>query len=78
MSVWDPSILPDWLTPEAFTQKIQPMLAIVTTSAIPTALGVSWVYASHIALAPSAPHPRHWLKLAESVGVSDNQTADAS
>jgi CRISPR-associated protein Cas1 len=68
-SAWDPSSLPDWLTPEAFTQKIQPMLANVTTSAIATALGVSWVYASHIRAGAKSPHPRHWVKLAELVGV---------
>jgi hypothetical protein len=46
--VSDPSTLRDWLTPEAFLQKVQPMLGNVRTSAIATALGVSWVYASHI------------------------------
>jgi hypothetical protein len=33
ISAWDPASLPDWLTPEAFIQKVQPMLANVTTSA---------------------------------------------
>jgi hypothetical protein len=70
MSAWDPSTLPDWLNAEAFTQKIQPMLANVTTSAIATALGISWVYASHIRAGAKRPHPRHWLKLAELVGGS--------
>jgi hypothetical protein len=63
MSAWDPASLPDWLTPEAFIQKD------VTTSSIATALGVSWVYASHIRAGAKRPHPRHWLKLAELVGV---------
>jgi hypothetical protein len=70
MSAWDPSTLPDWLDAGAFTQKIQPMLANVTTSAIATALGVSWVYASHIRAGAKRPHPRHWMKLAELVGYS--------
>ena len=68
MSAWDPSSLPDWLTSEAFIKKIQPMLANVTTSAIATVLGVSWVYPSHIRGGAKRPHPRHWVKLAELVG----------
>jgi hypothetical protein len=53
------------------------MLANVTTSAISTALGVSWVYASHIRAGAKRPHPRHWLKLAELVRFSSNQTTNA-
>jgi hypothetical protein len=45
------------------------MLANVTTSAIATAIGVSWVYASHIRGGAKRPHPRHWVKLAEFGGV---------
>jgi hypothetical protein len=77
MSAWDPSTLPNWLNAETFTQKIQPLLANVTTSAISTALGVSWVYASHIRAGAKRPHPRHWLNLAELVGYSANQTPNA-
>ena len=58
-------------------QKIQPMLANVTTSAIATVLGVSWVYASHIRAGAKRPHPRHWVKLAELVAYSANQTPNA-
>lgn len=67
-SAWDPSSLPDWLNAETFTEKIQPLLANLTTSAIATALGISWVYASHIRAGAKRPHRRHWLKLAELVG----------
>ena len=76
MSAWDPSSLPDWLNAEAFTQRIQPFLAYVPTSAIATALGVSWVYASHIRAGAKRPHPRHWMKLAELVGIYGNQSAN--
>jgi CRISPR-associated endonuclease Cas1 len=69
ISAWDPSTLPDWLNAESFMQKVQPLLANVTTSAIATALGVSWVYASKIRTGGKRPHPRHWMKLAELVGV---------
>jgi hypothetical protein len=54
---------------ESFLQKVQPMLATVTTSAIATALGVSWVYASHIRAGSKRPHPRHWVKLAKLAGI---------
>jgi CRISPR-associated protein Cas1 len=70
-SAWDPSSLPDWLTPEAFIHRIQPLLANVTTSAIATALGVSWVYASHIRAGAKRPHARHWMKLGELVGLGN-------
>jgi CRISPR-associated protein Cas1 len=72
-SAWDPSSLPDWLNAASFTGKIQPLLANVTTSAIATALGVSWVYASHIRAGAKRPHPRHWLKLAELVELSGGE-----
>jgi hypothetical protein len=76
MSAWDPSSLPDWLNAETFMQKIQPLLANVTTSAIATALNVSWVYASHIRAGAKRPHPRHWLKLAELVGYCGSQSVN--
>jgi hypothetical protein len=57
MSAWDPSSLPDWLNAGAFTEKVQPLLANVTTSAIATALGVSWVYAPISVLARNARIP---------------------
>jgi CRISPR-associated protein Cas1 len=68
-SAWDPSSLPEWLNAGTFTEKVQPLLANVTTSAIATALGISWVYASHIRTGRKRPSPRHWVKLAELVGV---------
>jgi hypothetical protein len=52
---------PDWLNAGTFTEKVQPLLVNITTSAIATALGISWVYASHIRAGAKRPHPRHWL-----------------
>jgi len=75
ISAWDPSGVPDWLNAKSFTQKIQPRLANVTTSAIATALGVSWVYASDIRSGGKLPHPRHWVRLAELVGASSGPTS---
>lgn len=76
MSAWDP--LPSRTVEcRKLRTKIQPLLASVTTSAIATALGVSWVYASHIRAGAKHPHPRHFLKLAELVRYSANQTPNA-
>jgi CRISPR-associated protein Cas1 len=69
-SVWDASMQPDWLTSEVFSRKIQPLLAgASTTSAIRSRIGVSRWYAGRIREG-YRPHPRHWLALAELVGVS--------
>jgi CRISPR-associated protein Cas1 len=68
-SSWDASSQPAWLTPELFSQKIQPLLANVATSVIRSSIGVSRWYASRIRQG-YRPHPRHWQALAELVGTS--------
>lgn len=65
---WKPSKQPDWLTPELFTQKIQPLLASVPLSAIRSSIGVSKWYASKIRQG-YRPHPRHWQTLAKLTNV---------
>jgi len=67
---WDPSSQPAWLTEETYARRIQPLLAEISTSAISSALGVSWVYAKYIRLGQRRPHPRHWLALAQLAGVT--------
>jgi CRISPR-associated protein Cas1 len=67
-SSWDESSQPGWLTPELFSEKIQPLLANVATSAIRSCIGVSRWYASRIRNG-YRPHPRHWQVLADLVGV---------
>ena len=52
-----------------FTQKIQPLLCNLSTSAIGSRIGVSRGYAGRIRDG-YVPHPRHWQVLAELVGVS--------
>ncbi|PYV67852.1 MAG: CRISPR-associated endonuclease Cas1 [Acidobacteria bacterium] len=69
-SAWDASMQPGWLTSEVFSQKIQPLLADVSTSAIRSRIGVSRWYAGRIRQG-YRPHPRHWQLLAELVGVPD-------
>src|SRR5438128_808479 len=68
-SAWDASSQPAWLTGEVFLQKIQPLLANVSTSAVRSRLGVSRWYAGRIRQG-YCPHPRHWQALAQLVGFS--------
>ena len=68
-SSWDKSSQPAWLTCEAFSQRIQPLLAGISTSVIRSRIGVSRWYASRIRQG-YRPHPRHWEALAELAGVS--------
>jgi hypothetical protein len=67
MKAWDPANHPAWLTEEAYRQKVQPLLAMVQTSKIASALNVTWAYASEIRKGKRLPHPRHWVNLAELV-----------
>jgi hypothetical protein len=67
---WDPSSQPAWLNEETYARRIQPLLAEISTSAVSSALGVSWAYAKYIRIGQRRPHPRHWEKLAELAGVS--------
>src|SRR5438094_878777 len=68
-SAWDASSQPAWLTSEVFSQKIQPLLANASTSAIRSRIGVSRWYAGRIRQG-YRPHARHWQALAKLVGVS--------
>ena len=70
LKAWEPTTLPDWLTEQAYREKIQPRLAKVTVPAISTALGISGPYATDIRAGRRCPHPRHWEKLGRLVGVS--------
>ncbi len=72
-SKWDASKQPAWLTSEVFSQRIQPLLAKVPTSAIRSRIRVSRWYAGKIRQG-YRPHPRHWQALAELVAVDLGQT----
>jgi CRISPR-associated endonuclease Cas1 len=65
---WKASDQPAWLTPEVFSEKVQPLLSSVSMSDIRSALGVSKWYASKIRQG-YRPHPRHWQALAGLRGV---------
>ncbi len=66
---WRPSEQPAWLNEETYAQKIQPRLAGVTVPVISAALGISEPYATDIRAGRCRPHRRHWLTLAQPVGV---------
>jgi CRISPR-associated endonuclease Cas1 len=71
---WDPTTHPAWLNEDVYRTKVQPGLPGITVSKIASAIGISWAYASNIQKGKVRPHPRHWVKLAELVGL----TADSN
>lgn len=72
---WEASTQPAWLTEQLYSEKIQPLLAQVSGTAVARAIGVTCAYGSRIRQG-SRPHPRHWLALAQLVGV-DGQNEDS-
>jgi hypothetical protein len=66
---WDPLSKPEWLTQEVYNQKIKPSLLRSSISQIANALKVSIPYGANIRLGKRKPHMRHWLRLAEVVGL---------
>jgi CRISPR-associated endonuclease Cas1 len=69
-SAWSPANQPTWLTENIYSEQIQPRLGNLTNKMIAEALGVSMPYAADVRKGKRQPHPRHWLPLAELVGVS--------
>ena len=67
---WNPSNQPEWLTEEAYRERIRPRLAGIPVGTIASAIDVSQPYATHIRQGTYIPHPRHWQTLAMLVGVS--------
>jgi hypothetical protein len=57
---WSASDQPPWLTAKFFAEKIQPLLADLSSSEIVSHLGVSRGYANEVRHG-RVPHPRHWL-----------------
>jgi hypothetical protein len=54
-------------------QRVSLGFANIPRSAISTALGVSKTYAGDVRTGRLLPHPRHWKKLAELVGIFEDQ-----
>jgi CRISPR-associated endonuclease Cas1 len=76
LKAWKPSDKPEWLDEKTYREKIQPRLARITVPAILSALEVSEPYASNIRTGWRVPHPRHWFKLAEMVGLGKPTNQD--
>jgi hypothetical protein len=66
---WKRSDQPTWLTATFYAEKIQPLLASMSASAIARQISVSRWYAGRIREG-YRPHRRHWEALAGLVGVS--------
>lgn len=66
---WQLTDKPAWLTTEAYRERIQPNLTGVTIPALMKTLDVSKPYATDIRAGRRTPHPRHWLTLAELIGI---------
>ena len=69
-SAWAPASQPAWLTDQVYSEKIQPLLAGISSSAIASRIGVSRWYAGRIRQG-YRPHPRHWRALAILAGVDE-------
>ena len=67
-SAWDALSQPAWLTAKFYSQKIQPLLATMSSSTIASRIGVSRWYAGRIRKG-YRPHPRHWHALSELLGA---------
>jgi CRISPR-associated endonuclease Cas1 len=72
-SAWDLSTEPAWLTDQAYSEKIQPLLVRKSSSDIAKHIGVSRWYAGRIRHG-YVPHPRHWLALSDLVDFVPNAT----
>ncbi len=70
LQAWSPADHPAWLTNDVYTSQVLPRLARVTRAAIRAAIGVSDGYATEVRRGTRIPHVRHWLKLAELVGIT--------
>jgi CRISPR-associated endonuclease Cas1 len=66
---WSASEQPTWLTEEFYAEKIQPLLAPLSSRAIARQLAVSRGYANEVRHG-RVPHPRHWQAIARLLGLS--------
>ncbi len=68
-SAWTPASQPAWLTDRVYSEKIQPFLTGISSSAIASRIAVSRWYAGRIRQG-YRPHPRHWRELATLAGLT--------
>jgi CRISPR-associated endonuclease Cas1 len=67
---WDRSSQGASISEESYKEQILPRLANLTLSTIKSSLNVCTSYAADIRSGRRRPHPRHWERLAQLVGVS--------
>ena len=67
---WLPSSIPAWLTQSSYHELILPRLAEITVPILARTLKVSEPYAAKVRKGQHVPHPMHWPKLAELVGIA--------
>lgn len=70
-SSWTENSQPAWLTAQVYSERIQPVLAVMSSSSIAATLGVSRWYAGRIR-GGYHPHPRHWKTLAALAEISSD------
>jgi len=70
LKAWRPSDNPTWLAEKFYRETVQPRLLGIVVPAISAELGISEPYATDIRAGRRIPHPRHWLRLAQLVGVT--------
>jgi CRISPR-associated endonuclease Cas1 len=73
LKAWNPADKPGWLDEKFYREKIQPCLVGIAVPTIASALAVSEPYATNIRAGRCIPHPRHWLTLAQLVGISPDE-----
>ena len=69
-AAWTPASQPAWLTDQLYSEKIQPLLAGISSSAIASRIGVSRWYAGKVRRG-YRPHPRHFEALATLAGFTE-------
>jgi CRISPR-associated endonuclease Cas1 len=75
LKVWRPSDKPEWLDEKFYLKNIQPRVAGIKIPVLTSALRISKPYATAIR-AGRRPHPRHWLRLAQMVGLTEDSGAE--
>ncbi|MGB8475484.1 MAG: CRISPR-associated endonuclease Cas1 [Candidatus Acidiferrum sp.] len=70
LKAWNPAEKPDWLNEKIYRERVQPLLSRVMVPKIMSELSVSEPYALQVRAGQRIPHPRHWLALANLVGIS--------
>lgn len=70
LKAWRSSDKPSWLAEKFYRENVQPRLSGIAVPTISAELGISEPYATDIRAGRRIPHPRHWLRLAQLVGIT--------